>query len=309
MVAGAAVRVDQAVGCSVTAGNTAVSVGSTGGPIDVPVSAPPGCPWTATTDTPWISAAGGSSGSGPGVASFRVAATDGAARTGTVTVAGKVVTVTQSPGCTIRLDPVSYAAPLAGGATTVAVTTGAGCTWTAASTADWISITAGQTGNGSGEVRLQVGANSGQARTGSVRVADQAVTVTQGPDCSFGVSATSLNVGSAANTGTVQVTSPGGCAWTAASGASWVTLASGATGSGNGQVQFSIAANPGPARNASLTIAGHTVAVLQANGCTFSVNAASVNVGAAAGNGAVQVTGGSGCAWAAKSGRAMGGST
>ena len=302
VVAGAAVRVDQAVGCSITVGNTAVSVGSAGGPIDVPVSAPPGCPWTATTDTPWISIAGGSSGGGPGVVSFRVAATDGAARTGTVTVAGKVVTVTQSPGCTIRLDPVSYAAPQAGGATTIAVATGAGCTWTASSTADWISITAGQTGSGSGEVRIQVGANSGQARTGSIRVADQAVTVTQGPDCSFGVSATSLNVGSAANTGTVQVTSPGGCAWTAASGASWVTIASGATGSGNGQVQFSVAANPGPARNASLTIAGQTVTVLQANGCTFGVNAASINVGAAAGNGAVQVTGADGCAWSAKSG-------
>ena len=83
VVAGAMVRVDQAVGCSVTVGNTALSVGSTGGPVDVPVSAPPGCPWTATTETPWISVAGGSSGSGPGVVSFRVAATDGAARTGT----------------------------------------------------------------------------------------------------------------------------------------------------------------------------------------------------------------------------------
>ena len=171
------------------------------------------------------------------------------------------MTVTQSPGCTIRLDPVSYAAPQPGGATTIAVATGAGCTWTASSTADWIGITAGQTGHGSGEVRLQVSANSGQARTGSVRVADQAVTVTQGPDCSFGVSATTLNVASAANTGTVQVTSPGGCAWSAASGASWVTITSGATGSGNGQVQFSVAANPGPARNASLTIAGQTVTV------------------------------------------------
>jgi hypothetical protein len=302
VVAGETVRVDQGVGCSVTVASGALSVGSAGGPIDVPVSAAPGCPWTVASNTPWISVASGSTGTGSGVASFRVAATDATARTGTVTVAGTVVTITQSPGCAYRLDPVSYAAPQAGGATSVAVATAAGCTWSASSTADWISVTAGQTGSGSGEVRLLVTANSGQPRTASVRVADQALTVTQSPGCTFGVSAASVSVAAAAGSGTVQVTSADGCAWSATSGAPWVTIASGATGAGNGQVQFSVSANPGPARDASLTIAGHTVTVRQATGCTFGVSAASVNVGAPAGNGAVQVTSAEGCSWTAKSG-------
>lgn len=301
LVAGTTVRVDQGVGCTVTVGSTAVSVGSAGGPVDVPVSAPPGCGWAVTSNTPWISVAGGSTGTGSGVASFRVEGTEAAARSGTVTVAGQVVAITQSPGCAYRLDPVSYSAPQAGGATSLAVATGAGCTWSATSTAEWISITAGQTGSGAGQVQLLVAANTGPTRTASLRVADQALTVTQGPGCTFGISAASVSVAAAANNGAVQVTSPDGCAWSASSAAPWVTIAGGATGAGNGQVQFSVTANPGPARQTSLTIAGHTVSLAQATGCTFGVSAASINVGAAAGNGAVQVTSADGCAWTASS--------
>ena len=46
------------------------------------------CTWTATADVPWITFAGASSGSGSGTVVFRVASTNGALRTGTVTVAG-----------------------------------------------------------------------------------------------------------------------------------------------------------------------------------------------------------------------------
>src|SRR5205085_2296676 len=55
-----------------------------------------------------------------------------------------------------------------------------------------------------------------------------------------------------------------GCAWTASSGASWVTITSGASGSGNGTVGYSVAANTGAARSATLTIATKTFTVNQA---------------------------------------------
>jgi hypothetical protein len=47
------------------------------------------------------------------------------------------------------------------------------------------------------------------------------------------------------------------------SDASWVRVTVGATGDGNGLVQFTVDANTGPARTAHLTIAGTAFAVRQ----------------------------------------------
>ena len=54
-----------------------------------------GCPWTAVSNAPWITIARGA-GSGPGSVLYSVAQNVGtSARTGTITIAGKVFTVTQ----------------------------------------------------------------------------------------------------------------------------------------------------------------------------------------------------------------------
>jgi hypothetical protein len=62
----------------------------------------------------------------------------------------------------------------------------------------------------------------------------------------------------------VNVTAGTGCAWTASSNAPWLTITSGATGTGNGPVGFSAAANAGGSRTGTLTIAGQTFTVTQA---------------------------------------------
>jgi hypothetical protein len=54
------------------------------------------CPWTAVARVAWIAITGGASGSGNGSVSYMVAGNGGPARTGTISVAGKTVTVTQS---------------------------------------------------------------------------------------------------------------------------------------------------------------------------------------------------------------------
>jgi hypothetical protein len=64
--------------------------------------------------------------------------------------------------------------------------------------------------------------------------------------------------------GSVIVTSGVGCHWTAASNASWITISSGASGSGNGTVTYSVAANPyNLPRIGTMTIAGETFTVTQ----------------------------------------------
>ena len=56
----------------------------------------------------------------------------------------------------------------------------------------------------------------------------------------------------------------GQCAWNATSNADWLTITSGAAGSGNGRVNFNVAANSGTAsRNGVLTIAGLSFNVTQ----------------------------------------------
>ncbi len=81
--------------------------------------------------------------------------------------------------------------------------------------------------------------------------------------CSFTLSPANnsfLNIG---GTGSVSVIAPGGCGWTAATNSSWLTITSGSSGSGNGTVNFSIAANTESGRSGMLTIGEQTFTVNQ----------------------------------------------
>jgi hypothetical protein len=53
------------------------------------------CSWTAVSNAGWIEITSGSSGTGNGTVSFRVGGNPGPARTGTISVAGKTVTISQ----------------------------------------------------------------------------------------------------------------------------------------------------------------------------------------------------------------------
>jgi hypothetical protein len=70
-------------------------------------------------------------------------------------------------------------------------------------------------------------------------------------------------------TGTVQVTAGDGCAWTAASNVPWIAITAGASGTGRGSVQYSVAGNSsGATRTGTVTIAGNTFTVSQAGSGT-----------------------------------------
>src|SRR5207244_12310858 len=78
--------------------------------------------------------------------------------------------------------------------------------------------------------------------------------------------------GTSGGTGSVTVTAPAGCAWTAGSNVSFVTITSGSSGNGNGSVAYSVAANSGAARSGSMTIAGQTVTISQSGAPPASYN-------------------------------------
>ncbi|MEK7409400.1 MAG: S8 family serine peptidase [Acidobacteriota bacterium] len=82
--------------------------------------------------------------------------------------------------------------------------------------------------------------------------------------CTFSLNPTSRTLSSSPGTGTVTVTTASGCAWSAVSNASWITVTSGASGTGSGTVGYSVAANPATtSRTGTLTIAGQTFTVTQ----------------------------------------------
>lgn len=103
-------------------------------------------------------------------------------------------------------------------------------------------------------------------------------------------------------TGMVSITSPN-CPWTALSNAPWITITSGALGSGNGTVIYNVAVNStGSPRTGTITIAGMTFTVNQSNaGCSFSIAPISNSFPSDGGSGSVAVTTLAGCIWKAVS--------
>mgnify|MGYP003694787697 CR=1 FL=1 len=145
-------------------------------------------------------------GSGNGTVTFSISSNTGAPRTGTLTIAGPdgdghadgsdlVLLFGQS----IRACPFLR---LVRRGTSVSVTASTGCPWTAATTVAWISIASGSSGTANGTVTFTVAANAGAARTGTLTVANQTVTVNQAAaPCSYSVTPTNVSIEPAGGTG------------------------------------------------------------------------------------------------------------
>ena len=101
------------------------------------------------------------------------------------------------------------------------------------------------------------------ASGGQIAVARYSVT-----GCAYVLSASSAGFSRFGGSQTINVaTQPDGCPWTAVSGADWVTVVSGASGSGTGTVTISVPQNYATQpRSTTLTIAGKIVTIQQAQG-------------------------------------------
>jgi Putative binding domain, N-terminal len=178
-VAGQTVTINQSTGsCTYSVSPTNVSAPSTGLNSSISVITGSACAWTPASSVLWITVTSGGM-SGLGSFSYTVAPNGtGAGRTGTLTVGGQIVTVTQSTGsCTYSVSPTSVSAPSTGLNSSISVVTGSGCAWTATSSATWIAITSGGM-SGLGSVNYTVAATT-TARTGTITVAGQTITITQ----------------------------------------------------------------------------------------------------------------------------------
>ena len=309
-----AITQDAACRYEVSASTTAVP--AEGATVAVNVQSGGTCGWTAASQVAWIAIPDGSSGNGNGVATLRVAANGGAARTGTALVAGQTITITQAqpaagpPGappaasCDATITPPSQAFDANGGSGDISVAVSAGCAWTAATGADWIAVTSGASGSGPGQVHFNVAKNTGaSARQGTLTIAGRTFSVAEaGISCGYAIAPSSASFAAAGGTGSVALATNGGCTWTAKSNVDWISISSGASGSGSTTVSFTVAANSGAAaRTGTLTIGGQTFSVTQAAPCAYSVTASVTSFPDAGGNGSATITTDSACAWTASS--------
>ncbi|MFN7921436.1 MAG: BACON domain-containing carbohydrate-binding protein [Bryobacteraceae bacterium] len=258
------------------------------------------CNWTVITDASWITITSATSGTGNGRVSFNAAANNtGSARSGIIRIGSAQFRVTQTaPSCTIAVAPTQASAPAAGGPGSFAVT--ATCSWTAASTASWIQIVSGATGSGNGTVSYAVSPNpTTQSRTGTINVGSQAFTVTQAAaSCAVTLNPSEARLPAEGGSASIRVSAA--CPWTATTSDTWITIASGASGSADGSFSFSVSRNTGAARSGAIIVGTQTLAVQQAGaGCSVTFSPAAATASPAGGTGTVLIASSSECRWTA----------
>ncbi|MBP8609278.1 MAG: hypothetical protein KBI28_07715 [Syntrophaceae bacterium] len=163
--------------------------------------------------------------------------------------------------CDYTLNPYTVYAGAAGiSGNTAAVTTTSGCAWTAESNNPWITVTGGASGTGNGTVTYNVApTTSASERTGTITIGGLVVGIIQ-DGCSFSINPTNANVPrNPGGSGSIAVNMTGNCVWSASSSAGWLTIASGASGTGSGTINYSYTANDSwfaPSRTATITVNG-----------------------------------------------------
>jgi glucose/arabinose dehydrogenase len=146
-------------------------------------------------------------------------------------------------------------------------------------------------------------ASFGEDEAGEIYVVNRSGTIHRwrnpAASCSYSIAATNQSFASSGGTGTVNVTTQAGCAWLAMSNAPWITITSGASGTGNGSVGYSVDPNSsGSSRTAALSIAGQVFTVYQSDSsCSYTLSAHSAGFTAGGGSGSFNVTTQSGCNW------------
>jgi hypothetical protein len=82
-------------------------------------------------------------------------------------------------------------------------------------------------------------------------------------DCTYQLSITNRAHTSGAEQGSVFVTTPASCPWTASTETNWIRIVSGNTSAGSGDVVWTVEANTGPARTGTITVAQRSVTITQ----------------------------------------------
>ncbi len=208
------------------------------------------------------------------------------------------------PGCVGTLSHLAATHPWAGETGRVNVTVVDGCNWNVINLSSWITPVV-EAGGSNGVLRYTLATNNLPAsRTGVVVIAGQPFTIVQqgAPiPCAYSISPTDRTQDSGFATGAVAVTAREGCDWSVINTNDWITILSGAGGSGSGQVMYSIAANSAfVARSGNILVAGQPFTIVQQGvpiPCAYSISPATRTQDSGSATGAVAVVARDGCEW------------
>lgn len=138
--------------------------------------------WTAVSNDDWIQIDPGTEeGNGAGTCWFFIDdyPLTTQSRTGSITIAGKTVYITQS-GYQLSIDPMVADVGSNAGAGEIGVAASIDQVWDVITDCDWITIVNGRSGIGNGTVQYQFTDNmTGETRTGTIIIGGQKYTLTQ----------------------------------------------------------------------------------------------------------------------------------
>ena len=271
--------------CSVVVSPSSLSVAAAGGATTLSVTIDSGCAWTAWSDESWIEVVDGAARSGSGPVSLEISANSGALRTGAVTVAGRVVTVTQAAGAlSVTWTPASpeigeQAQFALGGVETPIVSVawdfgGEGCggfarrtTCIPAAELDCRRASFAYAASGTVNVSIIVTTAAGSLEP-VVRPLTVRATGSCEGGCSYAVAPSSAHFLSSGGAGEIAVSTLSTCAWSATTDQAWIRLTGATAGVGSGRITYAVDSNPGAARDGWIVIGGQYFAVVQGDELT-----------------------------------------
>jgi hypothetical protein len=220
--------------------------------------------WTAQSNSSWIQITSDTAGAGSANISFTVGANPAVtSRTGSITVAGKNVTVVQKGWrASVECDDTSFGVESDSG--TIWVETEGGGTWTASANVDWIHLF-DTSGTGSTPVMFVVDdyTTTTASRSGTITIAGKKVVITQ-QGYELSIDPQVAEVGSNAGAGQFGVSAPIDAVWEAIADCDWITIIGARTGIGDGVIQYTIADNTtGETRTGRIVIAGKAYTITQ----------------------------------------------
>jgi alpha-tubulin suppressor-like RCC1 family protein len=237
--------------------------------------------WNVTTDATWVAITSATSGLGDATILYAVAPNlSSAARSASISVEGRQYIISQlgsgttggatgGGGAPVTSPTPAINSVAAGGGTGQSITVVSTSGWSATSSSTWISITGGASGSGNGTITYDVTANAtGSARTGTISVNGSIFTINQLAASTASATVTSptptTNSPPSAGASGQIITIVSSGSWSATSSASWLTITSGFSGSGNGAIIYDVAANTATSnRSGTITVSGNVFTINQ----------------------------------------------
>jgi hypothetical protein len=247
------------------AAETVPGAGVTGNSITVTA---PGS-WTASADVPWLTLTGTTSGSGNGTLTYNAAANDTRfTRTGVISVSGWTVIITQ-PAATgiLTIDRDSEIVGPSAGSGTLTVSGPAGSAWYIDGGASFLTFSR-SSGFGPAVIHYSYTANlTAVTRTAVARIGGSVFQLSQAgiPAVPITLSPSSDSVPMAGAIGrTIHVAANPHAVWNAVGDPPRVNILSGASGTGNGTVTYSVApTRTRDSRQYAITISDQTFLIDQ----------------------------------------------